>query len=242
MSKKITQKALTLIGLFTVAVANAFGDISKAIAGITWKKNVALQTHEGGMGQDGLAGISQSSNGATVTITVTKDNAAVKVLKAFLQGVLPSAFVAWNTSAQKDVYIWGNLKDPVSKKIYKSFFIWGAKFDGDGEQIDSGNGARQLTGQALDAQEFEAAIQVDRIAGNATPVTTLTPSETTMIAWPSSTGDRYALAVLRQKADGSVILLDKDLGDYTETSTGITLTEGLAADEAALIAYLYNDV
>jgi hypothetical protein len=241
MPKRITQKTLVEIGAATVPTTGAYGDVSAAVASITWKGPQNISAHEGGMGQIGVAGLTTDQGAATVQLTATSDNGALKILKAYLQGVAPASFVAWNAAAQKPVYLWGNERDAVSGKKYRSFFVCGAMFDGDGAQIGGNNGGRQLSGQALWALEFEKAIQVDRIAGNATPVTALTPTKTTMIAWPSTTGNRYALAVLKLGADGSVTLLDPALGDYTETATAITLAVGLGATEAALIFYLYTD-
>lgn len=239
--KRVTQKRLVEVGVFAVCTTSAYGDVSAAVSEVTWKRGINLQAHEAGMGQDAIAAITSSVQASTVNVTVTKDNAAVKILKAYLQGVTPASYVAWNDAAQKAAYIWGNEKDPVSGKRYRSFFVWGAMFDGDGNAISGGGGARQLSGQALNAMEFEAAIQVDRFPGNATPVTTLTPTKTTMLAWPGQDGNRYALAVLRQAANGTLTLLDKALGDYTETGTSVVLTTGLATGEAALLAYLYTD-
>lgn len=239
--KRITQKRLTEVGLFTTPTTNAYGDVSPAVADITWKRAINLQAHEAGMGQDAMAAITSSVQAATVSLTTTKDNAALKVLKAYLQGVTAASFVAWNDAAQKAAYIWGNEKDAQSGKKIRSFFICGAMFDGDGTQIGSSANARQFSGQALWAMEFEKAIQVDRTAGNATPVTSATISKTTMVAWPGQDGDRYALAVLKQSASGALTLLDKALGDYTETATTITLATGLGTGEAVLVAYLYTD-
>lgn len=240
--KRITQKKQTEVGLFTRATTGAYGDVSKAVAEVTWKNNQTIQTHPGGMGQIGIAGITQDANGASVSLTVTADNTAVKTLKAYLQGLAPASFVAWQSSNQLAAYIYANEKDPVSGKRYRSFFVCGAVFDGDGNQIASGGGSRQISGQALWAMEFEKAIHVDRFPGNATPVTALAPTKTTMIAWPTvAGGSRFALAILKEAADGSLTLLDPELGDYTETATGITLATGLAADEAVLVAYLYTD-
>lgn len=241
MSKRVTQKRLTSIGLATVTNTGAYGDVSAAIAEITWKGGVNITAHEAGMGQDAISALTTAVQAATVNLKFTSDNRAIKALKAYLQGVAPASFVAWNPAAQKDAYFWGNEKDRNSGKIYKSFFVCGAVFDGDGNQVNGSGSDRALSGQALLAMEFEAALQVDRIPGNATPVTTLTPTKTTMLPWPSQDGDKYALAVLRQDANGTLTLLDKALGDYTETDSGVTLTTGLAAGEAALLFYLYTD-
>jgi hypothetical protein len=241
MGKRVTEKRLTSIGLATIPTTGAYGDVSAAVAEITWKGGLNLTAHEAGMGQDAISAITTAVQASTVTIKTTKDNRAVKTLKAYLQGVTPATFVAWNTAAQKDALIWGNEKDSASGKIYRSFFVLGAKFDGDGNGVAAGGSDRTLSGQALLAMEFESAIQVDRIAGNATPVTALAPTKTTMIAWPAQDGNRYALAVLKLDASGNITLLDKALGDYTETATTITLAVGLGTNEAALICYLYTD-
>lgn len=241
MSKRTTRKELTEAGVFTVCTTGAYGDISPAIAGCTWKQGIGLTAHEGGLGQVGVAAITSSMDAATVTLPLVADNKAAKTLKAFLQGEAPATFVSWDDGAQKAAYIWLNEKDPASGKKVKSIFVCGAMFDGAGRQIDKTSPAPQLSGQALWAREFEAAIQVDRTAGNATPVTSLTISKTTMLPWKASGNTKYALAVLRQAANGTLTLLDPALGDYTETATTITLATGLAANEAALVAYLYTD-
>lgn len=239
--KRITRKELIEAGVFTGCTTGAYGDVSSAVAGVTWKQAIGLTAHEGGMGQNGVAAITSSMDAATVTMQTTADNKATKTLKAYLQGLAPDSFVSWDDGAQKSAYIWLNEKDPTSGKKVRSVFVCGAMFDGAGRQIDKTSPAAQYSGQALWAKEFEAAIQVDRTAGNATPVTSLTISKTTMVGWPDLGATRYALAVLKQDASGNVVLLDKALGEYTETDTTITLATGLGTGEAALVAYLYTD-
>jgi hypothetical protein len=233
-----SQKKLAEIGMFTTPATGAYGLVSGAVKKITWKNNINLSPQEGGFGTEGPVAITSNANGATVAMECVNNNDAIKTLKAYLQATAPSSFVSWDPQLQYPAFIYVNEQDPKSLKRYRSLFVAGAMFDGDGQEIAEAPGTRQFNGQALWAREFEGAIVVDRTAGNATPVTTLTPSKTTMLGWTSVGVTKYALCVLRQAADGTITVLDKAAGDYTETATAVTLTTGLGTGEAALLAYV----
>lgn len=236
MIRRYAQKKLTELGMFVTALANAWGLLSDVIE-FSYTSDATLQKQESGIGQDGPAGITSEFNGASMTLSI-KEQGGIDKLFAFLMRQTVATYTGWDPKLRYPAFLYANEKNPESLKRETSHFVWGAVLQGAPKAIKGQPEARQFQFEALMAREFKGAIMVDSFNGAATPVTTLSPSKTTMLAWTDNGVTKYALAILRRDAAGNVSLLDKDLGEYTETGTAITLTTGLGTGETALLAYV----
>ena len=110
--------------------------------------------------------------------------------------------------------------------------IWEAKLNGPPLRI--GPDARQYQFQAKRSKRIKGRrVRIQVYSGAATPVTSLP-----FAATPQQDDEgNFALVLLRQTQGSKVVRLLRKGVDYTETSTAITLTQGLAANERALVIY-----
>ena len=192
---------------------------------------------------DGPVAITDNFEGVTGSFDVDGVDAE-KAVMAYAARVAVTSFVSYTPSSNMPVYIVAKNYDDDGVTPLGCDFVDTAKIGTLRRGVITGNA--QFPFEALKYQEvFDKEIVIEEFAGDVTPVTALTLSNTAAALKDKSGNDYYALAVLTQTQNSTVVkrllrAATAAAGYFSETSSAVTLhaDDGLGSNEKALVVYV----
>ncbi|MFO7172055.1 MAG: hypothetical protein DIU70_003670 [Bacillota bacterium] len=184
----------------------------------------------GGRGPVAITSDYQGESGSITIEGIEGD----RMLAAILSGEDPAQFVVEDPRRRFPIYIISNSYDDDGVTPLVGHYVHYCKFENQPRPV--GPDARSYNFQGLWSKVFHGKKVVYEVFdGAATPVTALNLSQT---AFQDPEDQTVALAVLRQTQNTKSVKVLKKGTDYTETESTITLTQGLAENERALVIYV----
>jgi hypothetical protein len=211
-----------------IATAELYGEIDD-VQKFGYDPKGEIKEYPGGLGYEGTKYVAAIYKNCEGSFSV-QNTAAQKKILALLQHVALNNYVGFHLKNARTCYIVAHARDDIGQLITSSFI---EAFRISQKPTDYGDGEQQINFTAPSGMDLAKEIAIETFNGAATPVTALTLGETA-VADPLG---RTVMLVLKDTATVKGAKLELTT-DYTATTSAVTLVQGLAEGEKALVVYL----